>query len=127
MEKKILSFVAAMFFIIMIVFTFVSRNVGVKLLPEVEAIYPRDGRILPSAAVESDEKGGGCVYMLVEEDSILGVVTVAERRRVKIIEKQGEEVVVDGISGVSHIPFVKDLSAGVNDGDRVRIKNDGRT
>ena len=66
------------------------------------------------------------VYILIQEDSILGTVDVAKSIPVEIKEKTDGKVIVDGISEMSSFQFIKDISAGINDGDRVRRADDGR-
>ena len=43
MEKKILTAVTIVFFIVMLAFTFISRKTAIELLPRVEAVYAEDG------------------------------------------------------------------------------------
>lgn len=126
MEKKILGVVTIIFFIIMIVFTFVSRSTSIELLPEVETVYAQNSEALPETAVYTDEWGNSSVYILIQEDSILGTVDVAKSIPVEIKEKTDGKVIVDGISEMSGFQFIKDISAGINDGDRVRRADDGR-
>lgn len=126
MEKKILKGITALFFIIMIVFTFVSRDIGLKTLPKVETVYAEDNEILPATAVYTDEEGINYVYVLMEEESILGTVTVAKELSVEIKARNGDEVILEGVSEMSHLPYVKDVSVGIEDGDRVREDDHGR-
>lgn len=128
MEKKILKIITAIFFIIMITFTFISRRTAVEMLPEIEEVYAEyvEGKlILPETAVDRDEKGNCIVYVLWEEESILGTVTIAKRKNVEIVEEKGNDVIVEGVLEISHRPFVKDVAVGITDGDRVRSKKNG--
>lgn len=122
--KKLLIVVTALFLIIMITFTFISRHTAISLLPEVEAVYVEYNMgklVLPYTAVATDIKGNSIVYVLWDEKSILGTVTVVKRENVEIVDQKDDKVVITGIQDISHRPFVKDASADINDGDRVRI------
>ena len=122
--KKLLIVVTALFFIIMITFTFISRHTAISLLPEVEAVYVEYNMgklVLPYTAVATDIKGNSIVYVLWDEKSILGTVTVVKRENVEVVDQKDDKVVITGIQDISHRPFVKDASADINDGDRVRI------
>lgn len=122
--KKLLIVVTALFLIIMITFTFISRHTAISLLPEVEAVYVEYNMgklVLPYTAVATDIKGNSIVYVLWDEKSILGTVTVVKRENVEIVDQRDDKVVITGIQDISHRPFVKDASADINDGDRVRI------
>ena len=122
--KKLLIVVTALFFIIMITFTFTSRHTAISLLPEVEAVYVEYNMgklVLPYTAVATDIKGNSIVYVLWDEKSILGTVTVVKRENVEVVDQKDDKVVITGIQDISHRPFVKDASADINDGDRVRI------
>ena len=77
--------------------------------------------VLPYTAVATDIKGNSIVYVLWDEKSILGTVTVVKRENVEIVDQRDDKVVITGIQDISHRPFVKDASADINDGDRVRI------
>lgn len=48
MEKKILTAVTIVFFIVMLAFTFISRKTAIELLPRVEAVYAEDGVTFPA-------------------------------------------------------------------------------
>ena len=91
MEKKILTAVTIVFFIVMLAFTFISRKTAIELLPRVEAVYAEDGVTFPAAAVYTDQWGNSCVYAIVEEKSILGTVEAAHKINVEILKEQGEE------------------------------------
>lgn len=122
--KKLLIVVTALFLIIMITFTFISRHTAISLLPEVEAVYVEYNMgklVLPYTAVATDIKGNSIVYVLWDEKSILGTVPVVKRENVEIVDQKDDKVVITGIQDISHRPFVKDASADINDGDRVRI------
>ena len=122
--KKLLIVVTTLFLIIMITFTFISRHTAISLLPEVEAVYVEYNMgklVLPYTAVATDIKGNSIVYVLWDEKSILGTVTVVKRENVEIVDQKDDKVVITGIQDISHRPFVKDASADINDGDRVRI------
>ena len=110
MEKKILTAVTIVFFIVMLAFTFISRKTAIELLPRVEAVYAEDGVTFPAAAV----------YAIVEEKSILGTVEAAHKINVEILKEQGEEITCEGAESMSHLPYIKDASVGISDGDRVR-------
>lgn len=122
--KKLLIVVTTLFLIIMITFTFISRHTAISLLPEVEAVYVEYNMgklVLPYTAVATDIKGNSIVYVLWDEKSILGTVTVVKRENVEIVDQKDDKVVITGIQDISHRPFVKDASTDINDGDRVRI------
>ena len=123
MEKKILTVITIVFFIVMLAFTFISRKTAVELLPQVEAVYAEDGVTFPATAVYTDQWGNSFVYAIMEEKSILGTVEVAHKINVEIRE---EEITCDGAENMSHLPYIKDVSVGINDGDRVRRADDGR-
>ena len=36
------------------------------------------------------------------------------------IKEQGEEITCEGAESMSHLPYIKDASVGISDGDRVR-------
>ena len=91
MEKKILTAVTIVFFIVMLAFTFISRKTAIELLPRVEAVYAEDGVTFPATAVYTDQWGNSCVYAIVEEKSILGTVEAAHKINVEILKEQGEE------------------------------------
>lgn len=126
MEKKILTAITIVFFIVMLAFTFISRKTAVELLPQVEAVYAEDGVTFPATAVYTDRWGNSFVYAIMEEKSILGAVEVAHKINVEIREKRGEEITCDGAENMSHLPYIKDVSVGISDGDRVRRADDGR-
>ena len=60
MEKKILTAVTIVFFIVMLAFTFISRKTAIELLPRVEAVYAEDGVTFPATAVYTDQWGNSC-------------------------------------------------------------------
>ena len=60
MEKKILTAVTIVFFIVMLAFTFISRKTAIELLPRVEAVYAEDGVTFPAATRIS---GATAAYM----------------------------------------------------------------
>lgn len=120
MEKKILTAVTMVFFIVMLAFTFISRKTAIELLPRVEAVYAEDGVTFPATAVYTDQWGNSCVYAIVEEKSILGTVEAAHKINVEILKEQGEEITCEGAESMSHLPYIKDASVGISDGDRVR-------
>lgn len=128
MEKKILTALAVIFFLFMIAFTFISRVTAVKLLPEVECGYTGgvNGEILPKTALYTDERGNNYVYFLIEEDSILGKVTVVKRLPVKVLSETDEEVLLEGTAEYSNFEFVLKNYEGLKEKDRVRRKSYGR-
>ena len=66
MEKKILASMLLLFFIVMIVFTFVSRHTAIALLPEVTTMHPEEDGWLAESAVLEDNTGGSYVFILTE-------------------------------------------------------------
>lgn len=126
MEKRILTAITIVFFIVMLAFTFISRKTAVELLPQVEAVYAEDGVTFPATAVYTDQWGNSFVYAIMEEKSILGTVEVAHKINIEIREERGEEITCDGAENTSHLPYIKDVSVGISDGDRVRRADDGR-
>lgn len=127
MEKKILTALAVIFFLFMIAFTFISRVTAVKLLPEVECGYAGgvNGEVLPKTALCTDERGNDYVYFLIEEDSILGKVTVVKRLPVKVLSENGEEVTLEGTAEYSNFEFVLKNYEDLKEKDRVRRNTDG--
>ena len=67
MEKKILTAITIVFFIVMLAFTFISRKTAVELLPQVEAVYAEDGITFPATAVYTDQWGNSFVYAIMEK------------------------------------------------------------
>ena len=54
MEKKILASMLLLFFIVMSVFTFVSRHTAIALLPEVTTMNPEEDGWLAESAVREE-------------------------------------------------------------------------
>lgn len=125
MEKKILTSILLLFFIVMIVFTFVSRHTAIALLPEVTTMNPekdgKDGWVAESAVREEDT-GGYYVFILTERESILGKTAAVSKLPVVIEEKSDGMVKLKEISQYSMFEFVTDVSDELSDGDRVRRK-----
>lgn len=120
MEKKILGAVTVCFFIIMIIFTFVSRTTAIELLPEVSWQYPTDEGALPKEAVMLDSGGKEYVIALFEEESILGEVTVTKKMPVTVIEEREDETVLEELKTMSTFRFVTFSERELIDGERVR-------
>lgn len=84
-----------LFLLFMWIMTFVCRFISENGIPTVEVcrveknfVGESDVRYslcVPLEAVHTDENGNQFVYCLEEQDSILGIVTVAERRYVNVI------------------------------------------
>ena len=120
MEKKILASMLLLFFIVMIVFTFVSRHTAIALLPEVTTMHPEEDGWLAESAVWEDNTGGSYVFILTERESILGKTDAVRKLPVVIEEKSDGMVKLKEISQYSMFAFVTDASDALSDGDRVR-------
>ena len=120
MEKKILASMLLLFFIVMIVFTFVSRHTAIALLPEVTTMNPEEDGWLAESAVREDDTGGSYVFILTERESILGKTAAVSKLPVVIEEKSDGRVKLKEISQYSMFEFVTDVSDELSDGDRVR-------
>ena len=120
MEKKILASMLLLFFIVMIVFTFVSRHTAIALLPEVTTMNPEEDGWLAESAVREDDAGGAYVFILTERESILGKTAAVSKLPVVIEEKSDGMVKLEEISQYSMFEFVTDVSDALSDGDRVR-------
>ena len=122
MEKKILSSMLLLFFIVMIVFTFVSRHTAIALLPEVTTMNPEKDGWVAESAVREEDTGGYYVFILTERESILGKTAAVSKLPVVIEEKSDGMVKLKEISQYSMFEFVTDVSDELSDGDRVRRK-----
>ncbi len=120
MEKKILASMLLLFFIVMIVFTFVSRHTAIALLPEVTTMNPEEDGWLAESAVREDDTGRAYVFILTERESILGKTAAVSKLPVVIEEKSDGMVKLKAISQYSMFEFVTDVSDELFDGDRVR-------
>mgnify|MGYP000847856610 FL=1 len=120
MEKKILASMLLLFFIVMIVFTFVSRHTAIALLPEVTTMHPEEDGWLAESAVREDDTGGSYVFILTERESILGKTDAVRKLPVVVEEKSEGMVKLKEISQYSMFAFVTDASDALSDGDRVR-------
>lgn len=120
MEKKILASMLLLFFIVMIVFTFVSRHTAIALLPEVTTMNPEEDGWLAESAVREDDTGRAYVFILTERESILGKTAAVSKLPVVIEEKSDGMVKLKAISQYSMFEFVTDVSDELSDGDRVR-------
>ncbi len=120
MEKKILASMLLLFFIVMIVFTFVSRHTAIALLPEVTTMNPEEDGWLAESAVREDDTGRAYVFILTERESILGKTAAVSKLPVVIEEKSDGMVKLKEISQYSMFEFVTDVSDALSDGDRVR-------
>ena len=120
MEKKILASMLLLFFIVMIVFTFVSRHTAIALLPEVTTMNPEEDGWLAESAVREDDTGGSYGFILTERESILGKTAAVSKLPVVIEEKSDGMVKLKEISQYSMFEFVTDVSDELSDGDRVR-------
>ena len=120
MEKKILASMLLLFFIVMIVFTFVSRHTAIALLPEVTTMNPEEDGWLAESAVREDDAGGSYVFILTERESILGKTAAVSKLPVVIEDKSDGMVKLEEISQYSMFEFVTDVSDALSDGDRVR-------
>lgn len=120
MEKKILASMLLLFFIVMIVFTFVSRHTAIALLPEVTTMNPEEDGWLAESAVREDNTGRAYVFILTERESILGKTAAVSKLPVVIEEKSDGMVKLKEISQYSMFEFVTDVSDELFDGDRVR-------
>lgn len=120
MEKKILASMLLLFFIVMIVFTFVSRHTAIALLPEVTTMNPEEDGWLAESAVREDDAGRAYVFILTERESILGKTAAVSKLPVVIEEKSDGMVKLEEISQYSMFEFVTDVSDALSDGDRVR-------
>ncbi len=122
MEKKILTSMLLLFFIVMIVFTFVSRHTAIALLPEVTTMNPEKDGWVAESAVREEDTGGYYVFILTERESILGKTAAVSKLPVVIEEKSDGMVKLKEISQYSMFEFVTDVSDELSDGDRVRRK-----
>ena len=122
MEKKILASMLMLFFIVMIVFTFVSRHTAIALLPEVTTMNPEEDGWLAESAVRKDDTGRAYVFILTERESILGKTAAVSKLPVVIEEKSDGMVKLKEISQYSMFEFVTDVSDELSDDDRVRRK-----
>lgn len=120
MEKKFLTSMLLLFFIVMIVFTFVSRHTAVALLPEVTTVNLNEDGWLDENAVMEDDAGAYYVFLLTEGESILGRTSVVSKLPVVIEEKSEGMVKLKDISQYSTFEFVAGVSEELSDGDRVR-------
>lgn len=120
MEKKILASILLLFFIVMIVFTFVSRHTAIALLPEVTTMHPEEDGWLAESAVREDDTGESYVFILTERESILGKTDAVRKLPVVVEEKSDGMVKLKEISQYSMFAFVTDASDALSDGDRVR-------
>ena len=120
MEKKILTSMLLLFFIVRIVFTFVSRHTAIALLPEVTTVNLNEDGWLDENAVMEDDAGAYYVFLLTEGESILGRTSVVSKLPVVIEEKSEGMVKLKDISQYSTFEFVAGVSEELSDGDRVR-------
>ncbi|MDO5303341.1 MAG: hypothetical protein Q4E84_05510 [Clostridia bacterium] len=122
MEKKIIASMLLSFFILMIVFTFVSRNTAITLLPEVTTMNLEEDGWIAEGAVREDDTGRYYVFILTEKESILGKTAAVNKLPVVMEEKSDGMVKLKDISKYSTFEFVTDVSEELSDGDRVRRK-----
>ena len=122
MEKKILTCMLLLFFIVMIVFTFVSRHTAIALLPEVTTMNPEKDGWVAESAVREEDTGGYYAFILTERESISGKTAAVSKLPVVIEEKGDGMVKLKEISQYSMFEFVTDVSDELSDGDRVRRK-----
>lgn len=120
MEKKILTVITILFFMTMIIFTFVSRHTAIALLPEVKTMRPTVDGMLTKSAVNTDETEGSYVLAVMEEDSILGRVSVVNKVPVVVEKEKRDMVVIKDLTDYSNFEFVIATSEAISDGDRVR-------
>lgn len=120
MEKKILTVITILFFMTMMIFTFVSRHTAIALLPEVKTMRPTADGMLDKGAVNTDETGGSYVLAVMEEDSILGRVNVVSKVAVAVEKEKEDMVKIKDITEYSNFEFVIETSEEISDGDRVR-------
>ncbi len=125
MEKKILTGATIFFFSVMLVFTFVSRHTSVSMLPEVNITFMDNDGAVDYGAVGYDEAGRPFVFVLIEEDSILGHVTVAHRTYIEVRGAEDGEILTGGLRGMDHMPLAAEIFPDLDDGERVRIKGNG--
>lgn len=122
MEKKIIASMLLSFFILMIVFTFVSRNTAITLLPEVTTMNLEEDGWIAEGAVREDDTGRYYVFILTEKESILGKTAAVNKLPVVMEKKSDGMVKLKDISKYSTFEFVTDVSEELSDGDRVRRK-----
>lgn len=96
-QKKILLTLTVCFFLLMLVFTFVSRYITQSKLPLAETMYPDWTLSVPEEAVLTDTKGNNYIFIVKEIDTILGTQPIAEKIEVKVINIQNNNAVLEGI------------------------------
>lgn len=94
-RRKVLIGFAVFFFTVMIIFTFVSRNIALSGLTKVETVRQSGQVIIPRERVYEETGQEPYVQVVVTEMSILGEQYVVENVPAKIISFEDGQAVLD--------------------------------
>jgi len=117
-KRKIIIGFTVFFFVVMIIFTFVSRHIALSELTKVETVRQSGQVMIPRERVYEETGQTPYVQAVIREASILGEQYVVENVTVKVIGIEGGQAVLEMNDYVHEVIIASEKA--VETGEKVR-------